>query len=233
MATYHAEGCPPWCTQREESRPREPPRCHRRPEGDYSAVNWPVPWLNSGMSYGTKIQVASAPVSFTASDTFLNTGRSRWVLPAFFGFVPPTTFVPIGIVTKKRRCELQSHVRNVYGIHGIHGLGGESVPYSIACFAWKLRNMWHPKVSFSLGAAALLPVELSSKIYHSHLGCVRLIHFPLLPLQRIREGMQTRRQPSRLQWIGPSITYVPCLPVKPWKITLVLELMRRLSTVAA
>lgn len=44
--------------------------------------------------YGTKIPVAVAPVSLTASVTFAKTGRSRCVLPAFLGFVPPTTFVP-------------------------------------------------------------------------------------------------------------------------------------------
>lgn len=36
---------------------------------------------------GTKIAVASAPVSLTASLTFLKTGRERWVDPAFLGFV--------------------------------------------------------------------------------------------------------------------------------------------------
>src|ERR1700744_1389568 len=43
---------------------------------------------------GTNIAVAVAPVSFTASDTLAKTGRPGGVLPAFFGFVPPTTFVP-------------------------------------------------------------------------------------------------------------------------------------------
>jgi len=45
-------------------------------------------------TYGTNIAEAVAPVSLTASDTFLNTGLPRCVSPAFFGFVPPTTFVP-------------------------------------------------------------------------------------------------------------------------------------------
>jgi hypothetical protein len=45
--------------------------------------------------YGTKIADAVAPASFTASATFANTGRPRCVDPAFFGFVPPTTWVPI------------------------------------------------------------------------------------------------------------------------------------------
>jgi len=44
---------------------------------------------------GTKIADAVAPASFTASATFANTGRPRCVCPAFFGFVPPTTVVPI------------------------------------------------------------------------------------------------------------------------------------------
>lgn len=46
-------------------------------------------------AYGTKRAVALAPVSLTASETFLKTGRSRWVWPAFLGLVPPTTLVPI------------------------------------------------------------------------------------------------------------------------------------------
>lgn len=37
---------------------------------------------------------AVAPVSFTASLTVANTGRSKCVDPAFLGFVPPTTWVP-------------------------------------------------------------------------------------------------------------------------------------------
>lgn len=50
------------------------------------------PWDSS--SYGTKIAEAVAPVSFTASLTVAKTGRSRCVVPAFLGFVPPTTCVP-------------------------------------------------------------------------------------------------------------------------------------------
>lgn len=46
-------------------------------------------------AYGTKIPVAVAPVSLTASATDAKTGRSRWVVPAFLGFVPPTTLVPV------------------------------------------------------------------------------------------------------------------------------------------
>lgn len=45
--------------------------------------------------YGTKIADAVAPVSFTASLTFANTGFPRCVSPAFLGLVPPTTFVPV------------------------------------------------------------------------------------------------------------------------------------------
>jgi len=44
--------------------------------------------------YGVKIADAVAPTSFTASETFLKTGNPRCVVPAFFGFVPPTTLVP-------------------------------------------------------------------------------------------------------------------------------------------
>ena len=43
---------------------------------------------------GTKITVALAPVLFTASETVLNTGRSRCVLPPLPGVTPPTTVVP-------------------------------------------------------------------------------------------------------------------------------------------
>jgi hypothetical protein len=38
---------------------------------------------------------AVAPASFTASATLAKTGRPRCVCPAFLGFVPPTTVVPI------------------------------------------------------------------------------------------------------------------------------------------
>ena len=37
---------------------------------------------------------AVAPVSRTASLTFAKTGFPKWVSPAFFGLVPPTTLVP-------------------------------------------------------------------------------------------------------------------------------------------
>lgn len=43
---------------------------------------------------GTKIADAVAPVSFMPSATFLKTGLSRCVDPAFLGLIPPTTFVP-------------------------------------------------------------------------------------------------------------------------------------------
>lgn len=46
------------------------------------------------LSYGTKRAVAVAPVSLTASETSLKTGRFKCVWPAFLGFVPPTTLVP-------------------------------------------------------------------------------------------------------------------------------------------
>ena len=48
-----------------------------------------------GRTDGTKIHDAVAPVSLTASETLPKTGRSRWVLPAFLGLVPPTTWVPV------------------------------------------------------------------------------------------------------------------------------------------
>lgn len=49
---------------------------------------------NPGYAHGTKIAEAVAPASFTASATVAKTGFPRCVVPAFFGFVPPTTFVP-------------------------------------------------------------------------------------------------------------------------------------------
>jgi hypothetical protein len=48
-----------------------------------------------GQAYGTKMPEAVAPVSLMASSTLAKTGRPRWVVPAFLGFVPPTTFVPV------------------------------------------------------------------------------------------------------------------------------------------
>lgn len=48
----------------------------------------------SGKRGGTKMAEAVAPVSFTASLTLAKTGRSRCMVPAFLGLVPPTTFVP-------------------------------------------------------------------------------------------------------------------------------------------
>lgn len=47
--------------------------------------------------HGTKIADAVAPVSLIASLTLANTGFPRCVSPAFFGFVPPTTLVPVPI----------------------------------------------------------------------------------------------------------------------------------------
>lgn len=44
--------------------------------------------------HGTKIADAVAPVSLIASLTLAKTGFPRWVSPAFFGLVPPTTLVP-------------------------------------------------------------------------------------------------------------------------------------------
>jgi len=46
---------------------------------------------------GTNMALASAPVALTASATVANTGLPRCSVPAFFGFVPPTTFVPYSI----------------------------------------------------------------------------------------------------------------------------------------
>jgi hypothetical protein len=43
---------------------------------------------------GTKMTVALAPVSRTASCTLLNTGQPSWVVPPLPGVTPPTTCVP-------------------------------------------------------------------------------------------------------------------------------------------
>src|ERR1700731_2610995 len=43
---------------------------------------------------GTKITVALAPVSCTASSTVLNTGQPSCVVPPLPGVTPPTTLVP-------------------------------------------------------------------------------------------------------------------------------------------
>lgn len=64
---------------------------------------------------------AVAPVSFTASATVAKTGLSKCVSPAFFGFVPPTTLVPFVVLVGTRFGRVKG-----------------SVPYSIACRAWKL-----------------------------------------------------------------------------------------------
>jgi hypothetical protein len=58
----------------------------------------------AGHSYGTKMADAVAPVSFIASSTVAKTGLPRCSVPAFLGFVPPTTFVPI------LRCQFVSSV---------------------------------------------------------------------------------------------------------------------------
>ena len=44
---------------------------------------------------GTKMPVAVAPVSSTASATVSKTGAPKAVVPPFPGLTPPTTFVPI------------------------------------------------------------------------------------------------------------------------------------------
>lgn len=43
---------------------------------------------------GTYITEASQLVYFLASATVPNTGRPRWVVPAFLGDTPPTILVP-------------------------------------------------------------------------------------------------------------------------------------------
>ncbi len=51
-------------------------------------------WQSHEHPHGTNMAEAVAPVSRTASLTFAKTGFPKCVSPAFFGFVPPTTFVP-------------------------------------------------------------------------------------------------------------------------------------------
>src|SRR5271154_79929 len=43
---------------------------------------------------GTKMTVALAPVSFTASATVSKTGQPSWMVPPLPGVTPPTTLVP-------------------------------------------------------------------------------------------------------------------------------------------
>ena len=61
------------------------------------------PGFSRSVAYGTKMAVAVAPVSFTASLTLAKTGRPRCVWPAFLGFVPPTTLVP-GEIADQIQC---------------------------------------------------------------------------------------------------------------------------------
>jgi hypothetical protein len=79
-------------------------------------------------AYGTKMAVADAWVSLTASATLLKTGRPRCSVPAFLGFVPPTTFVPAS-------CQ---HSPPWYIKTAV---SAGRIPYSIACVAWKLSHI--------------------------------------------------------------------------------------------
>jgi len=83
-----------------------------------------------GGAYGTKMAEAVAPVSLIASATLAKTGLPRCSEPAFLGFVPPTTFVPVSDTSMPR-----SH-------HLIWRWSGR-IPYSIACCAWKLSLLSH------------------------------------------------------------------------------------------
>ena len=56
-----------------------------------SAASMMASAANAG---GTKITVALASVSRTASATVLNTGHPSWVVPPLPGVTPPTTLVP-------------------------------------------------------------------------------------------------------------------------------------------
>jgi len=58
---------------------------------------------------------AFAPVAFTASATEAKTGFPRCVSPAFFGFVPPTTFVPTKYQRKVRGIDLANGLTVVNG----------------------------------------------------------------------------------------------------------------------
>lgn len=53
---------------------------------------------------------AVAPVSFTASLTVANTGRSKCVEPAFFGLVPPTILVPCDYKHFYHKNQIISHL---------------------------------------------------------------------------------------------------------------------------
>jgi hypothetical protein len=67
---------------------------------DWWAASWSVVlvsefWQSGRRAYGTKMAEAVAPVSLMASATLAKTGLPRCSEPAFLGFVPPTTFVPV------------------------------------------------------------------------------------------------------------------------------------------
>jgi hypothetical protein len=68
---------------------------------------------------------AVAPVSLMASSTLAKTGRPRCCEPAFLGFVPPTTFVPV------HACQCGSAKVSGMCLY-------RRIPYSMACCAWKL-----------------------------------------------------------------------------------------------
>lgn len=57
---------------------------------------------------------AVAPVSLTASLTEAKTGLPKWVSPAFFGLVPPTTFVPVPIDVNQYYFEGQLELVTAY-----------------------------------------------------------------------------------------------------------------------
>jgi hypothetical protein len=84
-----------------------------------------------GGAYGTKMAEAVAPVSLIASATLAKTGLPRCSEPAFLGFVPPTTFVPVSDTSMPRPHHL---IRRWSG----------RIPYSIACCAWKLSLLSRP-----------------------------------------------------------------------------------------
>ena len=114
-----------------------------------------------------------APVCLTASETFLKTGRSRCVWPAFLGFVPPTTLVP----------KLPVNIATILVVRGSVDRGSS------------YRTRWLA----ARGSCSVINISCQ----------------------------------GALGPISECSTYVPCFPVKPWKMTLVSPLIRRFSMVCA
>jgi hypothetical protein len=104
-------------SQSEGPQQQLPPRYWQRKLEGYIFVSMKSSVLTLGsLSYGTKMAVAVAWVSLTASATFLKTGSPRCSVPAFLGFVPPTTFVPV----RSCQCFRSSRFVELLGVLAYH-----------------------------------------------------------------------------------------------------------------